>query len=251
MGNMITLTDPAGWVRRWDLQQGGYIPDREEIFTLMLDVVERLGGAPGRVLDLACGLGSISARARDRWPAASITGVDLDPVLLELGRQSLGDRIDWVEADLRRPGWEKDLGPFDAVLTATALHWLSPGDLAEVLSTVGGLLRPGGVFLDYDTMMLGDDTPRLRSICRDFSAESSTTEFARPGIEDWSSWWAALREEPGLAQHFEERERRFADRDHGTGPTRRHYEEALRKAGFQEVAPLHQVADRILLAAIR
>lgn len=52
--------DAAGWLRRWDRQQAGYVPDREETFALMLDVVERLGAAPGRLLDLACGPGSLA-----------------------------------------------------------------------------------------------------------------------------------------------------------------------------------------------
>jgi len=34
--------DWQGWLRRWDAQQTGYIPDREDRFTAMLDVLEAL-----------------------------------------------------------------------------------------------------------------------------------------------------------------------------------------------------------------
>ncbi|MEV0285277.1 hypothetical protein AB0H36_14300 [Kribbella sp. NPDC050820] len=66
----------AGWLKRWDDQQAGYLPDREEQFALMLDIVARLVGDPSRFVDLACGPGSISARAAARFPSAEIIGVE-------------------------------------------------------------------------------------------------------------------------------------------------------------------------------
>lgn len=243
----------ADWIARWDRQQTGYIPDREQVFALMLDVVERLGGKPARVLDLACGTGSLAGRARARWPEAEIVAVDLDPVLLELGRRTLGDGVTWAEADLRAPGWESVVGaePVDAVLTATALHWLTPAELAAALTRVAGIVRPGGVFLDYDTMALDRGAPRLGQLAEQLSAESTAAGFADPGVESWEQWWDALRREPELAERFAERDRRFADRSHHAAPPRSDYEEPLRAAGFAEVAVLHQVADRTLLAAVR
>ncbi len=69
--------------------------------------------------------------------------------MLEMGRRTLGDRIEWVEADLRRADWSRALGgrAFDAVVSATALHWL---DADHVAHGMAGVMRPGGVFLDFD-----------------------------------------------------------------------------------------------------
>jgi trans-aconitate methyltransferase len=50
----------------------------------MLDMVEALVGPTPRVLDLACGTGSITARLFKRFPEAVSTGVDLDPALLAI-----------------------------------------------------------------------------------------------------------------------------------------------------------------------
>ena len=48
------------WQDSWDRQQEWYLPDREERFRVMVDMVEALAGPEAGVLDLACGTGSIS-----------------------------------------------------------------------------------------------------------------------------------------------------------------------------------------------
>src|SRR5690606_34457847 len=107
----------------------GFMPDREARFTAMLDVVEVVCGPAPRVLDLACGTGSITLRLLERFPKATSVALDLDPALLRIARGTFDgdDRVRVVAADLDDPGWTERLGeePFDAVLTATALHWLS------------------------------------------------------------------------------------------------------------------------------
>jgi hypothetical protein len=60
-----------------------------------------------------------------RFPQARCIAVDLDPFLLTIGRQTLGDmdgRLCWVEVDLNTPAWIEALGvtQVDAVLSTTA-----------------------------------------------------------------------------------------------------------------------------------
>ncbi len=85
---ITTATTPAAdwqaWQESWDRQQEWYMPDREERFRIMLDMVEALVGPAPRVLDLACGTGTITARLLARFPGATSTGVDLDPALLAI-----------------------------------------------------------------------------------------------------------------------------------------------------------------------
>jgi len=175
--------DAPAWLRRWDRQQGGYVPEREETFALMLDVLERLGAAPGRLLDLGCGPGSLADRALARFPGAHVVGLDLDPVMLELGRRTLGDRIQWVEADLRSPGWPGALarGRFDAVVSATALHWLDAGRLPALAEGITSVLRPGGVFVNFDTVLVDPANPRLAALTKDLrvARTDSRTSTAR------------------------------------------------------------------------
>jgi trans-aconitate methyltransferase len=74
----------SAWGRHWERQQANYVADREASFALMLDLIDRLGAAPGRLVDLGRGPGSIAARALERWSSAEVVGADLDPFRMEL-----------------------------------------------------------------------------------------------------------------------------------------------------------------------
>lgn len=84
MTETVVGADWQAWQNSWDRQQEWYLPDREERFRVMLDMVEALVGPEPRVLDLACGTGSISDRLLKRFPKAESVGVDLDPALLAI-----------------------------------------------------------------------------------------------------------------------------------------------------------------------
>src|ERR1044071_5413750 len=114
------LLDWPDWLRRWDAQQEGYVPEREARFTAMFDALETLLPASFTVLDLACGPGSISQRLLARFPAARAIAVDIDPVMLALGRGAVGTvggRLRWAQVDLESPDWLKvlDAARVDAV----------------------------------------------------------------------------------------------------------------------------------------
>lgn len=166
MAETSTGTDWRAWQESWDRQQEWYMPDREERFRVMLDMVEALVGPRPRVLDLACGTGSITDRLLKRFPEATSTGVDLDPALLAIARGYFdGDeRVTFVTADLKDPEWAGRLpyDSYDAVLTATALHWLHTEPLTALYGHIGGLVRDGGVFMNADHM-IDTATPRINA----------------------------------------------------------------------------------------
>src|SRR6266702_1977552 len=84
------------------------MPDREERFAAMIDAVEVGAGRPDPlVLDLGCGPGSLAVRLLDRIPAATVVGIDADPLLLALGQIAWPDRagLRFAEQDLRAEGW--------------------------------------------------------------------------------------------------------------------------------------------------
>jgi SAM-dependent methyltransferase len=116
--------------------------------------------------------------------------VDIDPVLLALGRGALGTldgRLRWVEADLASPAWTEALGEHqvDAVLSTTALHWLTPDELVRVYHDLGRLVQPGGVFLNGDTMAFGPELPSFRRLAEHAQEQWSDEAFAARGIETW------------------------------------------------------------------
>ncbi|MFS8513237.1 MAG: class I SAM-dependent methyltransferase [Planifilum fulgidum] len=140
--------DWKAWQQRWDRQQERYLPYREQSFEAMVQCVAEGVRGRGRILDLACGCGSVTERLLKKLPKLQVVGVDIDPVLLKIARGAFeGDeRVRWMERDLCDPDWSADLEPesFDAVVTATALHWLEESVLLRVYRDVARLLRPGG-----------------------------------------------------------------------------------------------------------
>lgn len=248
--------DWSDWLRRWDAQQEGYVPEREARFAAMFDALADLLPASFVALDLACGPGSISQRLLHRFPAARAIAVDIDPVLVAIGRGALGSvggRLRWVEVDLESPDWLSALGEarIDAVLSATALHWLQPEPLARVYRDLGRLLPPGGLLLNADHMAFGSALPTLDRVSQGvLDDEWTDAAFAARGIETAEQWWASLASEPAFASLLAERTERFAGMQRQESPPG--FEEhvaALRDAGFREVGTIWQVlANRVLLA---
>ena len=169
-----SVHDPASidwphWLARWDVQQTGYLPEREARFNAMLDALDVLLPESFVALDLACGPGAISQRLLARFPQARSIAVDLDPILLTMGRNVLGDmdgRLTWVETDLASPTWPSQLGvdSVDAVLSTTALHWLPAPNLVDLYRQLGQLVRPGGVFLNGDHMSFEPRLARFQQV---------------------------------------------------------------------------------------
>lgn len=233
---------------RWERQQERYLPHREERFALMLEFIAgEVEGSKLRLLDLCCGTGSISKRALERFPGASIVAVDMDPAHLELGRRALGDRVEWRDADLRSQDWAGDLddGSFDAVLSATAIHWFQPTEVVAMYRTLARLLRPGGVFANADHMPVSSEPIAARS---QELLDAWQAEQLRDG-EDYYVYRDSLLEDPELMPLVEEGDRRFADKPAGVAAPLAFHREALLIAGFATAdEPWRHLADAILVA---
>ena len=117
-------------------------------------VVERLELEPGaRVLDLACGRGRHSVELARR--GFRVTGVDLSPRSLELGREAAraaGVEVELVLSDMREIAYE---AAFDAAVNLfTAFGYFEDEeDDRLVVGRVASALVPGGAFL-LDTLNL-------------------------------------------------------------------------------------------------
>lgn len=229
------------------------MPDREERFRVMLDMVEALVGPEPRVLDLACGTGSITDRLLRRFPKATSTGVDLDPALLAIARGTFdGDeRVTFVTADLKDPRWPDALphGSYDAVLTATALHWLHSEPLAVLYGQLGGLVRDGGVFMNADHMT-DPDTPRINAAER--AQRHAVMDRAKAdGVLDWADWWALAAKDPVLAAPTAERFRIYGEHADGDTPSARWHADTLRAAGFGEARAVWSSPSDSLVLAVK
>ncbi|MFE2481114.1 methyltransferase domain-containing protein [Streptomyces sp. NPDC059389] len=248
-----TTTDWQAWQESWDRQQEWYMPDREERFRVMLDMVEALVGPTPRVLDLACGTGSITDRVFRRFPEATSTGVDLDPALLTIARGHFdGDsRVTFVTADLKDPDWVSALpyDTYDAVLTATALHWLHSPRLAVLYGQLAPLLREGGVFMNADHMP-DAATPRLNAAER--AHRHAAMDRARAaGALDWADWWALAAADPVLAEPTKRRYEIYGEHADGDTPDDAWHARTLREAGFAEARTVWRSPSDALVLGLK
>ncbi|MEU0146935.1 class I SAM-dependent methyltransferase [Streptomyces sp. NPDC006288] len=229
------------------------MPDREERFRVMLDMVEAVVGPEPRVLDLACGTGTITDRLLKRFPKATSTGVDLDPALLSIARGTFegDDRVTFVAADLKDAAWAGRLphASYDAVLTATALHWLHSEPLATLYGQIGGLVRDGGVFMNADHM-IDTGTPRINAAER--AHRHAVMDRAKAGgAVDWSEWWALMAKDPVLAAPTAERFDIYGEHADGDMPSVDWHARTLREAGFGEARAVWASPSDSLVLAVK
>ncbi|MDG4797242.1 class I SAM-dependent methyltransferase [Micromonospora sp. WMMD1082] len=248
------IADADAWQESWDRQQEAYLPDREHRFTTMLDAVDAIRDtAPPRLLDLAGGTGTISLRALRRFPDAEVTLVDLDPALLALATASLGDRAAIVSADLGKPDWPAALPHrrYDAVLTATALHWLPADRLATLYAEIRDLLRPGGLLVNADHMP-DDALPELTKRLLARAEERRTARYAAGAVPSWSQWWDQAAQDPVLRPLVEQRQVIYPSghSPEWTPPVSWHLD-ALTDAGFREVGTLWRGGADAAVVAVR
>ena len=114
-------------------------------------------GQPLRILDLGAGTGMLSAVVAEAWPDAAFTLFDFSPRMLEQAKESLGEAVRVLTGDMYEG---IPAGPFDAVISALAIHHLTDEGKRSVYEAVFGELRPGGIFVNA-AHVLGE-TPALQ-----------------------------------------------------------------------------------------
>lgn len=239
----------------WEAQQNCHIRFREERFTVMFDVAGEAFGPSLKLLDIASGPGSLTRRMLDRFPEANVTAVDYDPVLLAIGRKVLSkctDKIEWVEGDLSRDEWHKSLNKeyYDTAMSTTALHWLNEDGLKNLYSNIYGLLRKGGIFMNGDHMIKGDNQKEIFKIIHDANEKWSDSAFRTSRAMDWDKWWLHLAEYKEFDDLLQVRSERYSKpNDHNQMVSLDKHMQFLREAGFRMVDVIWQYSnDRILLA---
>jgi ribosomal protein S18 acetylase RimI-like enzyme/predicted O-methyltransferase YrrM len=129
-------------------------PWRMEFFQQVVATFVKAGVERGTVLELGSGPGFLAHHVLTMLPNIAYVALDFSRAMHALARERLGDlvnRVRFVEADFRHPGWDEGLGLFDAVATVQAVHELRHKRHAPALySAVKNLLKPGGLLLVCD-----------------------------------------------------------------------------------------------------
>jgi SAM-dependent methyltransferase len=180
------------WVERWDKMQERYILKRPERFEIIVQLIQSTQKSVGRVLDLGCGTGSLMLKILENFPEANVFGIDFDPTLLALAKQRLkpfGERVKLILSDLRDDSWCNSVpNSMDAIVSATALHWLKPQQLACLYQQTAEVLLRKGIFLNADHV--GSDQISIQNIWQE-NREKMRAEKSSEQAETWESFWEA------------------------------------------------------------
>jgi tRNA (cmo5U34)-methyltransferase len=208
------MTDAA---RTFDAQSERYdgarrrlIPPFEAFYGTAVQSLGLAGAPLTRILDLGAGTGLLARAVRLAHPGAELTLIDAAPSMLERARESLGaERVRYEQVDFARRIPD---GPWDAVVSALAIHHLTDGEKRELFARVCRALRPGGVFVNAE--QVAGPTPLFDA----FYARWHEQKARSAGSSD-AEWEAALermahdRCAPVEAQLAWLREAGFADAD--------------------------------------
>ncbi|CAN5717605.1 methyltransferase domain-containing protein [soil metagenome] len=186
----------------WDPEQYARFADhRDRPFH---DLLARVGTTEaGRVVDLGCGPGGLTATLCHRWPRAQVVGIDSSAEMIDrarrLTRERLagggpveeglaGERLTFVCADLRDWLAAAERTAYDVVVSNATLQWV-PDHLA-LLPALVDLLRPGGWLA---IQIPGNHDAPLHAILRELAtsepyagyAAHAADRFSLPGPQDY------------------------------------------------------------------
>jgi trans-aconitate 2-methyltransferase len=91
------------------------------------------------VMDAGCGSGRVTARLLERLPDGRVLCVDASESMIAKAREALGDRADYLVADLAELKIER---PVDVIFSTATFHWIPDHD--RLFSRLHAALRAGG-----------------------------------------------------------------------------------------------------------
>lgn len=133
---------------RYDRMRPGY-PE-----ALFVDLAQVAQLAPGsRVLEIGPGTGQATVPLAAM--GCEVVAVELSPELAAVARRNLSSYPNASVTEGSFEAWEAPQQPFDAVVAATAFHWIDP---AVRLEKSAALLRPRGTLAIIDTEHVAGDS---------------------------------------------------------------------------------------------
>lgn len=174
---MYVLTAKATFERQateYEAQRRRLIPPYDAFYETAVAALAVAGRPLQRVLDLGAGTGLLARQVAAAHPDVQLTLLDGAPAMLAQARAVLGDRASYRVADLADALPD---GPWDAVVSALAVHHLDDAGKRALFARLHTALAPGGVFVNAE--QVAGPTPRLDELYagwhRTRSAQLGTT----------------------------------------------------------------------------
>ena len=144
----------------YDTERRRLIHCFDEFYGTVGELVSRFCPESPRILDLGAGTGILSAAIIDRAPTAHLHLLDASPDML----QQASNRLSGHQPQMFTQSLDADLppGPFDAIVSALAIHHLNDADKRKLFSRILSALAPGGIFLNAE--QVSGSSPRLQRL---------------------------------------------------------------------------------------
>jgi tRNA (cmo5U34)-methyltransferase len=131
----------------YEAQRRRLVPSFDAFYGTAVEAAGLAARPLRRVLDLGAGTGLLAIAVAAAHPLAELVLLDGSPAMLEQARASLGERASYVSGELTA---ELPPGPWDAIVSALAIHHLEDPDKRELLARAHAGLSPGGVFVNAE-----------------------------------------------------------------------------------------------------
>ncbi len=133
------------------------VPRRDEQLAFLLELFPWPADAPLQVLDIGAGFGALTQEILTHYPRSKVTCVDGSGEMMKLAQERLakyGERVSLRLGDLAYRSWCEQLsGAYDAAVSGLAIHHITDERKRALYAEVFGLLKPGGIFLNDDSIL--------------------------------------------------------------------------------------------------
>lgn len=143
----------------YDLDRRQLIPPFDSLYGAAVEGVALAVPRPRAILDLGAGTGILARRLLAAFPGVRMTLVDGSSAMLEQARTALGGRVSYLHQDLTD---ELPPGPWDAIVSALAIHHLAHRLQQALFARIHAALVPSGIFVNAE--QLAGPTPWLDGV---------------------------------------------------------------------------------------
>lgn len=153
------------YAQDYDALRRGLVPRFDDFYGTVLELLDHaLGNAIFHCLDLGTGTGLLAGMVLQRFPGATVLGLDMAEAMLQGAKTRLepfGDRARLATADYAASPLPTEPGSCQAVVSGLSIHHLDGEQKRRLFGRIFAALAPGGIFINADQSL--GPTPELET----------------------------------------------------------------------------------------